>query len=241
MAALRRFAFRSFAVAALLCVGVASGAWVAQARVEAAARERAFDDLALVPRAPVALVLGCAPRTREGRPNLYFERRMDAAAELFKAQVVEALIASGDNQRADYDEPSAMKAALVARGVPPERIHCDYAGFRTLDSVVRAAEVFGQRRFVIVSQRFHNERALYLARAHGLDAYAYDAAPVGRGGLARARECAARAAALLDVHVLGATPKFLGPAIDVSAPAIDAQPWSNESTADVDALAPARR
>jgi len=241
MTALRRLALRSFAVAASLGAGVALLAWVAQARVAAAARDRAFDDLAQVPRAPVALVLGCAPRTREGRPNLYFERRMDAAAELFKAQVVEALIASGDNQRADYDEPSAMKAALVARGVPAERIHCDYAGFRTLDSVVRAAEVFGQRRLVIVSQRFHNERALYLARAHGVDAYAFDAAPVGRGIVARARECAARMAAFLDVHLLGATPKFLGPAIDVSAPAIDAQKWSSAPPADVGALAPARR
>jgi SanA protein len=241
MTALRRFVRRSFAVAVSLGAGVVLLAWVAHARVAAAARERVFDDLALVPRAKVGLVLGCAPRTREGRPNLYFERRMDAAAELYKAQVVEALIASGDNRRADYDEPSAMKAALVARGVPAERIHCDYAGFRTLDSVVRAAEVFGQRRLVIVSQRFHNERALYLASAHGVEAYAFDAAPVARGVLARAREGAARAAALLDVHVLGAAPKFLGPAIDVSAPAVDAQAWSNEPTADVGALAPARR
>lgn len=241
MIALRRLAARSLAVAASLAACGALLAWGAQERVMAAARNRTFERLEHVPRAPTALVLGCAPRTREGRPNLYFERRMDAAAELFNSQVVQALIASGDNRRADYDEPSAMKAALVARGVPAERIHCDYAGFRTLDSVVRAAEVFGQRRLVIVSQRFHNERALYLARAHGLDAYAYDAAPVARGGWARGREWAARAAAFLDVNLFGTAPKFLGPAIDVSAPAVDAQAWSNEATANVVAPAPARR
>jgi len=241
MAALRRFAPRSLVVLALLCASGALLVYVAQARVKAAAQQRSFERLDQVPHAPAALVLGCAPRTRDGRPNLYFERRMDAAAELYSSGVVEALIASGDNQRVDYDEPSAMKAALVARGVPAERIHCDYAGLRTLDSVVRAAEVFGQRRFVIVSQRFHNERALYLARAHGLDVYAYDAAPVARGGVARARELAARAAALLDVHVFGTAPKFLGRAIDVSAPAIDAQPWSTGASANSGALAPARR
>ncbi|MCY3002817.1 MAG: YdcF family protein, partial [Planctomycetota bacterium] len=142
---------------------------------------------------------------------------MDAASELFHSGKVERLIVSGDNHTVEYDEPTAMKAALVERGVPEERIHCDYAGFRTLDSVVRAELVFGQRSFVIVSQRFHAERAVFLARSRGLEAWGFCAVAVGGGaGLRmRARETVARTAAVLDAHVLGTQPKFLGEAVEL--------------------------
>lgn len=133
--------------------------------VSAVAAAECHESVTDVPRAPVALVLGCSETLPDGRDNLYFARRMDAAAELFHRGGVGHLIVSGDNHSSDYDEPTAMKAALVERGVPEERIHCDYAGFRTLDSVVRAELVFGQRSFVVVSQRPHAERAVFLARA----------------------------------------------------------------------------
>jgi len=113
-----------------------------------------------------------------------------------------------------------MKDALIRAGVPAERVFCDYAGFRTLDSVVRAKEVFGQSRFLVVSQSFHNERAVYLARANGLDAYGFDAQAVGgaAGLKTRARELAARVAAVVDV-ALGTQPKFLGPPVEITADA----------------------
>ena len=189
---------------------IACDRWVAHA-ASASCHERVED----VPLAPVALVLGCSEHLADGRRNLYFGRRMDAAAELYRTGAVERLIVSGDNHRAEYDEPTAMKAALVERGVPAERIHCDYAGFRTLDSVVRAELGFGQRRLGIVSQRFHAERAVFLARSRGLEASGYCAQAVGGGSgmRVRAREVVARAAAVLDAHVLGTQPRFLGPPI----------------------------
>jgi SanA protein len=185
--------------------------------VRSVAAAQCHESVADVPRAPVALVLGCSETLPDGRDNLYFARRIDAAAELFHGGAVERLIVSGDNHAAEYDEPTAMKAALVERGVPAERIHCDYAGFRTLDSVVRAELVFGQRSLVIVSQRFHAERAVFLARSRGLEASGYCAKAVGgaAGLRQRAREVVARTAAVLDAHVLGTQPKFLGEPIEL--------------------------
>ncbi len=188
----------------------------AHSQVRAASRDRCFESIEDTPHAPVALVLGCAKQLSNGRANRFFEARVEAAAELFHAGVVDALIASGDNHCADYDEPTDMKNALVALGVPAERVHCDYAGLRTLDSVVRAAEIFDQRRFVVVSQRFHCERAVFLARAKGLDAFGFDADAVHRGPRARLRELGARLQAVLDVLVLDTEPRFLGPKVAIA-------------------------
>lgn len=167
-----------------------------------------------LPKVKTGLVLGCAP-TIQGRSNLFFTRRMEAAARLFHSGKVEVLIVSGDNGNRKYDEATAMKDALVKAGVAEKRIFLDYAGFRTLDSVVRAKEVFGQEAFIVVSQRFHNERAVFLARRLGIDAVGYDAGDVkGRGGLlTHLREYLARVQAVLDVEVLGTGPKFLGPPV----------------------------
>ena len=166
-----------------------------------------------LPRVDVALVLGCAKQLADGRRNLFFSARMAAAAELYRAGKVSYLLVSGDNSRPDYNEPSDMRAALVAAGVPASRIVLDHAGFRTLDSVLRAKDVFGVSRMIVVSQRFHNERAVYLARAHGMDAYGFNARDVGglEGTRVRARELVSRMAAVLDVEVLHTRPRFPGP------------------------------
>jgi SanA protein len=205
---------------ATIALGAALAAcdfWVARV-----AQGRCFSSLDLVPQAPVGLVLGCSERLRNGRRNLYFDRRIAAAAELFHSGRVRALIASGDNQRADYDEPSSMKAALVRAGVPEQFVTCDFAGFSTLDSVLRARDVFGQSRIVVVSQRFHAERAVFIAREHGIDVYSFDAAAVGGavGLKLRPRESAARVAAVLDVALLNTEPKFRGPSVDVELAAL---------------------
>ena len=187
-------------------------AWVARA-----ARGRCLASVSEVPEAPVALVLGCSDYLPDGRKNLYFTRRIAAAAELFHAGRVRALIVSGDNHREGYDEPSAMKAALVREGIPAENVACDYAGFCTLDSVVRAREVFGQTRFIVVSQRFHCERAVFLARERGIEAFGFDATRVGgaAGLKTRLRESLARAMAVVDVALLDTRSKFLGPSVKV--------------------------
>lgn len=181
-----------------------------------------FDRVADVPHASAALVLGCSESLPNGNDNPYFGPRIDTAAELFHAGRVAHVIVSGDNHSVTYDEPTAMKAALVERGVPADRVHCDHAGFRTLDSVVRAELVFGQKRFVVVSQRFHAERAVFLARSRGLEAFGFCAPGIagGVGGVGlrlRLREVAARCMAVLDAHVLGTQPKFLGEPVVLGA------------------------
>lgn len=176
------------------------------------AEGRCFDAVEGVPEAPVAVVLGTSARLADGRANLFFLPRMEAAAALFKAGRVKALIVSGDNSTQGYDEPTDMKRVLMQMGVPAEKVVCDYAGFRTLDSVARAKEVFGQQRMIFVSQRFHNARAIYLARAFGIEAYGMDAkdVPVALSVKTFLREKLACVKAVLDVNVLGTQPRFLG-------------------------------
>lgn len=188
--------------------------WGAEAfRIEARVAPFVSSSRADLPSTKVALGLGCSRQLADGRKNLFFERRMAAAAELYRAGKVQYLLVSGDNSRSDYDEPSEMRAALVAAGVPASQVVRDYAGFRTLDSVVRAKQVFGLDELIVVSQRFHNERAVYLARAHGIRAFGYDARDVGgvEGLRVKLREIVSRLAAVLDVEVLRSSPRFGGP------------------------------
>jgi SanA protein len=203
-----------------VCIGLwcaAAAIWAANQWVESTSAALCHSRLEEVPELPVALVLGCSP-TIEGRPNLFYVYRMEAAVRLYQSGKVRALIVSGDNGSKQYDEPTAMKADLVRRGVPAEAVYCDYAGFRTLDSVVRSERIFGQKRFLVVSQRFHNERAVFLARRHGLDAEAFDAGDVnGSSGLmTHLREHLARVQAVLDVTVLRTKPRFEGPPVRIT-------------------------
>jgi SanA protein len=170
-----------------------------------------------VPVLPVALVLGCSPKVA-GLPNLFYTHRMAAAVALYQAGKVKAFIVSGDNATHQYDEPTAMKADLVALGIPADIIYCDYAGFRTLDSVLRAETIFDQKRFLIVSQHFHNERAIFLARQHGLEPEGFDAKDVSRQFAPTTfyRELLARVQAVIDVLVLDKQPKFAGPKVGIT-------------------------
>ncbi|MCK6478993.1 MAG: YdcF family protein [Planctomycetes bacterium] len=222
MAPARRSRRRRIAVAAAIAFGSAAALLLAADRVVAAAgRGRIAEDPTAVAPADVALVLGTGPLHR-GAPNPFFEARLDAAAALFRAGTVRGILVSGDHGRIGYDEPTAMRDGLVARGVPAACITRDFAGFSTLDSVLRAGPVFGLRRVVIVSQRFHLERALYLARSAGLDARGIAAAdaPAPWQARVRAREALARAKAVAEV-ALGTGPRFLGPRETVALAARD--------------------
>lgn len=210
---LRRWSLRlTVAGAVLLAVIFGSEGWITSV-----GKRRCFDDVNAVPAAPVAVVLGTSPRLADGRTNLFFRPRLEAAASLIKAGKVKALIVSGDNGTRHYDEPTEMKRVLVQLGVPEAKIVCDYAGFRTLDSVVRAKEVFGQSRIILVSQRFHNERAIYLARAFGIEAWGLNAhdVPMSLSVKTFLREKLACVKAVLDVNVLHTQPKFLGEKVAV--------------------------
>lgn len=178
------------------------------------AKTRIFGNAKAAPVNDVALVLGTSPTLGGGRwSNPFFENRMDAAAALFRAGKVRHLLVSGDNGAARYDEPTAMRDALIARGVPVGAITLDYAGFRTLDSVVRARSVFGLDRLTIVTDDFHVARALFLARKAGIEAVALQSKPVPWkwSKKTRLREIASRVKAWCDIYVLGTEPKFPGP------------------------------
>ncbi|MDP1962421.1 MAG: ElyC/SanA/YdcF family protein [Reyranella sp.] len=152
-------------------------AWYAEWRLDRAAEAKSFTDIGKVPAVDVALVLGTAPIGPEGGPNRYFVYRLDAAAALYKAGKVKYFIVSGTRE-GRYDEPTAMRAGLIERGVPAEAIYRDFGGDRTFDSIVRARRVYGQTRLVIVSQRFHLSRALFLAVHEGIEAWGFEARDV---------------------------------------------------------------
>lgn len=178
-----------------------------------------YDDIERVPKRRVGLLLGCSSRLSDGRPNPFFGARVDAAARLYHAGKIDYVLVSGDNRTPQYNEPAMLRRALALRAVPDDRIVSDYAGRRTLDSVVRAHEVFGLDTFTIISQRFHNERAVYLASGFGAAPVAFDAddAPGWAGRMIWVREAVSRAAAVLEVRVLRTRPHFLGPHVAIGA------------------------
>ncbi len=195
--------------AAACCAGV----WLCNVWIISTTSSRVYEDSSAVPARDVALVLGTRRTTPDGRwSNPHFAHRIEAAAALYRAGKVKRLLVSGDNHVRGYDEPSDMRDALVAAGVPAQAIALDYAGFRTLDSVVRAKEVFGQTSLVVVSEQFHNYRAVFICRHFGIDAVAYSAEPVSLHVSAwpAFREYLARVKVVLDLYVLRTKPKFLG-------------------------------
>ncbi len=209
------FAWGATGVGAFLLLAIVFAAWNDH-RVTVRTRDRIFTDANGVPHRPVALVLGTS-KYGHGRVNLFYLHRVEAAAELFFSGIVRAILVSGDNAQRAYNEPRVFKQDLIRLGVPAEFITLDYAGFRTLDSVVRAKAVFGQDSLMVVSQRFHCERAIYLGDALGVNLIGFAVKDVKGPGAAkvRMREVLARAKAFLDVNILGAGPKFLGEPVEV--------------------------
>lgn len=118
----------------------------------------------------VALVLGTANILGNGKVNLFFKYRIQKAIELYDSGKIKFFVVSGDNRSKEYDEPTLMKNELIKAGIPATRIFCDYAGFSTIDSVLRMKLIFQQRTFYIISQKFHVDRALYIAQRNGLKA-----------------------------------------------------------------------
>ncbi|MGJ8723799.1 MAG: SanA/YdcF family protein [Roseibacillus sp.] len=172
---------------------------------------RLYDQVSEIPAQPVGLLFGTTDKVGE-RDNLYFTHRIDAAVDLWEAGKVECLLVSGDNREKYYNEPNKMRDALLERGVPKEVIVRDFAGLRTLDTVVRAKEVFRAPSVILISQKFHNERAAYIAQNEGLEFVGYNAqdVPSGVGLKTNLREVAARVKMWLDVRVFDTRPRHLG-------------------------------
>lgn len=173
--------------------------------------DKQTDKIENVPNKKVGLLLGTNKNYANGSPNKYFYNRIDAAVELYNAGKIKYIIASGDNSVKGYYEPEQMKEELVSRGIPEENIFLDFAGFRTLDSVVRANEIFDQDDIIIISQKFHNQRAIYIAENYGIEAFGYNAKDANSSSISKTqiREYFARLKVFLDI-LRGTEPKFLG-------------------------------
>ncbi len=190
---------------------------IADLLVENYTSDKVYDELANLPENRVGLLLGTNRYMNSGTINRYYKYRIDAAADLYKSGKISYILASGDNSRVGYDEPEMMREDLMAKGVPSSKIFLDYAGFRTLDSVVRAKEIFGQSSITFISQQFHNERAICIAAYKGMDAVGYNARGVSlRSGIKVViRERLARVKMVLDL-LIGKGPKFLGDPIEIA-------------------------
>ncbi|CAM1365775.1 SanA/YdcF family protein [Tenacibaculum xiamenense] len=180
------------------------------------ARNKTYSKLTTVPEMKVALLLGTNKYLQNGNVNLYYRYRVEAAANLYRKGKFEYIIVSGDNGKKGYDEPTQFKEDLMRKGVPADKIFLDYAGFRTLDSVVRAKEIFNQDNLLIISQKFHNERAIYLAESKGIKAIGFNAKDVyGRSGAkVKIREYLARVKVFVDL-LFKVKPKYLGKKIEI--------------------------
>ncbi|MBD2770517.1 YdcF family protein [Hymenobacter sp. BT664] len=176
-----------------------------------------FNEVEKIPPRKIGLVLGSSKILVNGTDNLYFTYRIQAAYALYKSQKVRYLLLSGENPIKDYNEPEDMRAALITRGVPDSCIVLDYAGFRTLDSMVRCKEVFGEDSVTVISQEFHNQRAIFIANKKGINAIGFNARNVNKrySFKTRVREYFARVKCVLDIYVLHTSPKFSGPMVSI--------------------------
>ena len=174
--------------------------------------EKVYSDLKLLPDHRIALVLGTSHRSAGGGPNPFFQKRIEMAARLYSLGKIDHFILSGDNSSRYYNEPLEMKKALIRKGVPASVITLDYAGLRTLDSVVRSKKIFGQNKITIITQPFHSYRALFISRYYDMDAVAMVAEDpeLEQTFRVRLREYLARTKAVLDLYVFKTDPRFLG-------------------------------
>jgi len=185
-------------------------------RIDSAAEGKTHYNLNELPKNRVGIVLGTSSKLAQGGANPYYTYRINAAVQLYEAGKVEFILVSGDNSTKYYNEPTTIKNDLIKGGIPSEKIFLDYAGFRTLDSMVRAKEIFDLDSVTIISQKFHNERAIYIAERKGLTAVGFNAKDVStRNGLkVQFREYFARVKVFLDL-LFNTQPKFFGDKVEI--------------------------
>ncbi|CAM1364004.1 conserved hypothetical protein [Tenacibaculum litoreum] len=200
----------------LSCLLIIVSIYVSNKVIINKAEGKLFNSTENIPKNKVGLLLGTVKYLSDGRVNLYYQFRLSAAVELYKAEKIDFILVSGDNGSEGYDEPTDFKNDLIEAGIPEDKIFLDYAGFRTLDSIVRVKDVFGQTSVTIISQQFHNERALYLANHFDIEAIGYNARGVsGKKAIkVQLREYLARVKVFVDI-LLNVSPKFLGEPVEI--------------------------
>jgi SanA protein len=174
-----------------------------------------YTNWALLPENDVGLVLGTSAYTSGGKSNAHFYGRIEAAVQLYQMGKIKHIIVSGANPDETYNEPRLMRRELVKAGVPENVITMDFAGLRTLDSVVRAHEVFGLQRMTIITQEYHAYRAVFIGKKLNMRVAAYAAPGPGASFKPWTREIFARVKAVLDLFVLFTKPKFLGEPVPI--------------------------
>lgn len=191
--------------------------FVSNYSIEQNAQTKIFSEVKNIPKNKVGLLLGTAKTLQNGQLNLYYKYRLYATIALFKAKKIAFIVISGDNSSKNYDEPTDFKNDLIKAGIPENKIFLDYAGFRTLDSVIRIKEIFDQNSVTIISQQFHNERAIYLAEHFDIKAIGFNAKNVSNryGFKVKLREYLARVKVFVDI-IFQVEPKFLGDKIDIN-------------------------
>ncbi|MEO1436552.1 MAG: ElyC/SanA/YdcF family protein [Bacteroidota bacterium] len=205
------FNFGALAVLTGLLIVVVSNIWIIRST-----NTQTYSSLETIPANQVGLVLGTSRYIANGKENLFFKSRIQAAADLYCSGKIKHILVSGDNSTTAYNEPRAMFQALRELGVAAEDISLDFAGFRTLDSVVRSKKVFQQNEITIISQGFHNHRALFIANHESMNAIAFNADPDHIPSLKPyVREYLARVKGIMDLYLLQTDPKFLGDEIEI--------------------------
>lgn len=177
-----------------------------------------YDDVKKLPPRSVGMILGTSKYYSAGLPNEYYKYRIQGAINAYNSGKIKYLLVSGDNAHYNYNEPITMRRDLISAGIPAAKIVLDFAGFRTLDSVVRTHQVFATNNFTIITQRFHCERALFIAMKKGIDAQCYAVSSPKKIIKVRLREVFARINALIDLYILKSEPRFLGQQESIPAP-----------------------
>tara|TARA_R110000823_G_scaffold141178_1_gene271111 strand:- start:146 stop:781 length:636 start_codon:yes stop_codon:yes gene_type:complete len=184
--------------------------------ISSTTEDKTYSNINTIPPNRVGLVLGTSNRISNGSSNPYYTYRIDATVALFKAGKIKFILVSGDNGSIYYNEPNTIKKDLIKAGIPEEVIFLDYAGFRTLDSMVRAKFIFGLDNVTVISQKFHNERAIFIAEQKGLKAIGFNAQDLStsQGFKVHFREYLARVKVFIDM-ILNTQPKFYGATIEI--------------------------
>lgn len=208
-----KFLYKTAAVLLLLIV---ISVFTINRWVVSSTEKQLYSDVSLIPHNKVGVVLGTSKHLGNGFINYYYQYRIDAAVALYKAGKIDFILVSGDNGTKSYDEPTTMLEDLIAAGIPKEKIFMDYAGFRTLDSILRCKYVFGEDHITVISQPFHNQRAVFIANHKGIDAIAFNAKDVHKnaGFKTQLREKFARVKMLLDL-AFNKQAKFYGTKIAI--------------------------
>jgi len=203
-------------ISGLLLIALILVIFVCNIIISSTAEGQTYTNTDTIPANRVGLVLGTSNRLTNGSPNPYYTYRINATIALYKARKIEFVLVSGDNGSIYYNEPNTIKKDLINGGIPEHVIFLDYAGFRTLDSMFRAKFVFGLDKVTVISQKFHNERAIYIAKQKGLKAIGFNAQDIStsQGLKVQIREYLARVKVFIDM-VLNTQPKFYGATIEI--------------------------